>query len=840
MQSLEGVISWIVFHKASKFTGNLYLIARLTNGTTVKGEFSNPVVGEPYRFWGEFREQKGDWGSAFEFIQYEPICDGSTGGMASYLAAHVAGIGRVRARVLVEHFGAETLTILRQSPERALEVQGISPAMVDAIRAHFDDATALDPVAYSKLVEMFGPYKIGKRIAERLVRTFGSGAPDRVVRNPYMLLGYPRVGWKTADSFAITTAGYPPEGRERHRAAVVECMERIASDGHTCATESEILTGVSNLLGINLDRGLLGELVKDGTLVEYRDEYGTIFQLDEYAEAEKVIAEKLAVLMAAGRPLPAPLVTDEWLAETGLGDDQAQAARLVEENGVAIIAGPPGCGKTFTLSRILGRLRSMGVSGIRVVAPTGKASKRAAELLYQVDGCRGIPCTTIHKALAPSPNVQSDKVAKDDAKFGRGREEFSFGKDEAHPFDESVIVVDETSMVDVKLMAHLLRAVKPGTRLILVGDWNQLPSVGPGSVLRDIRGLVPTAELTQIRRSDGGGTVVRACHSIKDGRVPEDAPALNLPTENWIHLEISDPQQIAEKIVELHMRTKRYNPLWDMQVVSAQKAKHAFGCDNLNRLLSVQLNPEAHDFPGAVEGKDDEGGPPFRVGDKVVRATKNGLADELIPWDSTNSDDEYESGNRPDFYWAGRGYKVRETPIINGDMGQVLAITEDKRPSVIVRFRDPERLIRLPLNDSHLIPAYAMTCHKMQGSGARYVIVPVHNAFYPGLFTRELFYTAISRMEEVLVTVGQWSAIEAAVHRKTIHLRRTTLARRLDEAIANTPRPDELTADIRLNKPPTEGAALALPSPVSGTGESEISPWEILDFDPETNTILAG
>lgn len=796
MNSIEGKIRQIRFHKASKFNGQMYLIASLADGTTVKGNLDNPVVGEPYRFWGDLKPQKGNYGDAFEFVSVEPICDQSTSGMVQYLAAHVCGVGRKRAAALVERFGAETLTVLRTDAAKALEIEGITAEIVAAIRAHFDDAGALDPVAYSKLVELFAPYRIGKRIVERLVRTFGSGAPDRVIKNPYLLLGYPRIGWKTVDAFALSTAGYAPEGRERHRAAIVEVLERHAANGgHTCATESEILNAAHALLGCDLDHGILVELTEDGTLETTRDDYGTIYQLSDLAEAERTIAEKLAVLMAAGRPLPAPLVTDEWIEETGLGDDQARAAKMVEENGVMIIAGLPGCGKTFSLSRILGRLRTLGMSGIRVMCPTGKAAKRAAELLAQVEACVGIPCTTIHKALAPSPNVQADKVAREDAKFNRGREEFSFGKDEFHPFDESVIVVDETSMVDVKLMASLLRAVKPGTRLIMVGDWNQLPSVGPGSVLRDIRGLVPTAELTEIRRSDGGGTVVRACHAIAAGRVPQDADTIELPTHNWVHIEISDQDEIAAKIVELHATTRRFDPMWDMQVVSPRKEKMPIACDNLNRLLSQQLNSHAHDFPGDTETRDEEGGPGFRIGDKIIR-TKNGLADELVPW---GDDDE-----RPDFHWNGTDYGVREIPVVNGDMGQVVDIIDGKRPAVIVRFRDPDRLVRLPFADSHIMLAYSVTVHKAQGSGFRYVIIPVHKAIYEGLATRENLFTAMSRMEEILITIGQWSAIEASVKRQTVHLRKTTLVRRLDEAITNTPRPDEVAAHVRLSKPPSE------------------------------------
>lgn len=424
-----------------------------------------------------------------------------------------------------------------------------------------------------------------------------------------------------------------------------------------------------------------------------------------------------------------------------------------------------------------------GSRSVHVVAPTGKAAKRAAESLQHTNTEEAIvPCTTIHRALSPTSNDESPEgVPSVDAKKGRGRGEFIFGRNKENPLDAQVVVVDETSMVDIELAASLLRAIKPGSRVIFVGDENQLPSVGPGSFLRDmIAAGIPTACLTEIVRSDGGGRVVRACHAMLAGETPDPAPTYRPPTENWTHIEINDLSAIADRIVELHdsvLRNGKRDPVWFMQVVTPQNGRIPVGCDNLNRLLSDLLNKRKRTDGGNLRQNDDPGyAPPFAVGDKVVR-TKNGAC-EILHETSEGGPDRWE--------WGGHQYASRPGWVVNGDMGEVLDIVhEEKETHVVVSFNTPKRLCRLPHGECHLVQAYAMTAHKCQGSGFPYVIVPVHESYWwdtktgTGLFSREWLYTAISRAELVLVTVGQMSAIRKAVGRKTVHMRKTRLAERI-------------------------------------------------------------
>jgi len=821
---LDARITRINYHKPNKFnpSGMPFLIAQTDSGATVKGEMAQPVEGESYRFWGEWKAQNGYPQPAFVFVSHEVLFDRSAAGVAQYLAKYVPGLGPVKSEALVEAFGDETLTILRAEPEKALEIQGIHEAVVASIRKHFEENIQYDPVAYARLIDLFADHRVPKKVIHLLLRHFKSEAPDRILAKPYTLLGYPRMGWKTVDSWATAVAKYDRNGIDRHKWAIVEALERISDDGHTWAARIDIEEICYKQLINCLPRAEAWEAAIDESLIvaEIDHESRATYALPDLDRAEREIADCLVSLMNAAAPLEFSVDT------TGLNEEQTQAGRQAESNGVSIVTGPPGTGKSFATAKILSSFVSNGARSIRVTAPTGKAAKRVAELLAkQLPDGAVIPCTTIHKALGPTPSDSEQGIPSKDAKVGRGRDEFTFSKNAQNPIETCHIVIDEASMVDVKLAAKLLRAIKPGTRVIFVGDENQLPSIGPGSFLRDmIEAGIPATALSRIVRSDGGGRVVRACHAIMRGEVPEPAAKVMLPTENWIHVEVDDPTAIAQTIVEMHEAVKRnensrFDPVWGMQAVSPQNGKSPMGCDHLNRKLSEVLNDWRRHNDKPVQADEPGFDPPFVIGDKVVR-TKNGLCQQMIrdnqprassdpaskgsgnQASDTNITDELDFDEDlrfttapsdeevPTWIWENTRYKLIETDIVNGDMGEVIDIVPgDKGDSyVVVRFRTPDRWCRLPFSKHHLVSAYALTCHKAQGSGFPYVIVPVHESFWwdhktgQGLFSREWLYTAISRAEELLVTVGQFSAIRKAVGRKTVHRRRTRLVQRIREA----------------------------------------------------------
>lgn len=759
MDSMDGVISRVMYHATSQYDpgGIPFCIARLTNGTTVKGRMSRPIVGENYRFWGETKPSNNGYQDAFCFESFEALMDRSAVGAEQYLSKHIDGVGRAKAAALAEQFGADTLDILRSEPERALEVQGITPEIVQTIKDHFADLP-IDPVAIAKLTDLFrrNDHRVSQRLINEIVRLYRSDAPDLITMSPYLLMNFAGIGWKTVDSFAITTAKYDPAGLARQSAAIAEAITMVCTQGHTCCTKTEAATAAFKLLGYLPSDAAWEHAEEFGAVCFVGDGLVTVPKLDD---AERSIAASLTALANAAEPLAFKL------DRTGLVGDQLAAVDVIERHGVALLIGPPGCGKSWTVATIVKSLMQRQFGDILLCAPTGKAAKRLRELMGKLGlDLNAITTSTIHRALAPTPRI-GDGAPKDAAKTGRARDEFSFGHGPGNPLKAKLVVIDEASMVDVKLAASLLAAISPGTRLLIVGDQHQLPSVGPGSFLRDcIAAGLPTAELTEIKRSDGGGRVVRGCHAIKDGRTPEPADSLVLPTENWIHLEENDPNKIAATIVDLHGLASNFDRFWDLQVVSPQRSRSAIGCDNLNRLIGCRLNPEWH------KHQHEQGTPDFVLGDKVIRR-KNGLADGL------------ELDPKGEHNWQGKSYSLESVPIVNGDMGTIRDIVVVQNKSwVYVEFRDPSRLVRLPYADHQLQLAYAITVHSAQGSGFPVTIVPVHSSFYfdeksgTGLWCRELFYTAISRAEQILITVGESAQIRTAVRRPTVDRRHTRLA----------------------------------------------------------------
>lgn len=783
----EGSLTSVMSHRPSRYNpaGAKYLVGRLA-GSVVMGEMRKPIEGASYRLYGRWEDSKPPYsGKVFRFEAYEPLVDRSAHGIAQCLADHVDGVGFSRAHALVAVFGEDTLNTLRADPEKALEVKGITSEIVENLRTFFERDYLFDPAAYAALVDLFAGASFPKKTVKKLLELFGSDAPSIVAERPYLLLALPGIGWTRADRFALSKVGYQQRGIDRQAASIAEALERLADDGHTYGSRGEVEGLAYGLLGFRPDADAWEKAIADDLIVAIdEDPEGqspapvVSYALASIAAAEATIARRLAELAEAARPI------SYNLDAPGMNPDQAAATEVLRDNGVAILAGAPGVGKSWVTARVIDKLQRRGMRRIRVAAPTGKAAKRAAELLEGA-GVSGVPSTTIHKLLGPAPSEEDEGVPAGAAKTGRGRDQFGFAHNEGNPLEIDCLIVDETSMVDARLMAALLRAVPDGCRLIFVGDPNQLPSVGPGSVLRDMLAAgIPAATLTKIVRSKPG-RVIEACHAIMAGRTPQPAPDLDLEAgDNWIHIEKPDAA-IAAEIIDICSMASNYDPVWDVQIVAAQKDKLPFSCEPINRQLCRVLNPKA---ARALAGIDAEHLPAFVVGDKVCR-TKNGKVSEMVAvgseYDPDDLDDFDEFLIEPPSTWRWRGeeYSLIEGYAVNGDLGQVEdVVITDSDSFVVVRFRSPDRLVRLRYDKAHLIQAYALTCHKCQGSGFPLVIVPVSQSFYwdhrkgTGLFCKELLYTAISRAEQVLITVGDWNAIRAAVGRPTINHRRTRLA----------------------------------------------------------------
>lgn len=391
---------------------------------------------------------------------------------------------------------------------------------------------------------------------------------------------------------------------------------------------------------------------------------------------------------------------------------QIEASHLMENNRIALIVGGPGVGKSTILKEVLVGMRKKGVS-IALCAASGKASKRMTETT-------GEPASTIHKLL--------------EAQMDGG--DFRFAKNETNPLDYDFVVCDEVSMVGCDLMADLLRAIdSQRTKILFVGDQDQLPSISPGSVLRDFLDskIIPTVELDQIFRNSGD--IVRACHKIKTGE--RYTPSASLDPENGLnirHIEASNPQKIVEiirELVSVRMPARGFNPIWDVQVLSPTNTRTAMSCQGINEVLQSTLNKSP-----AVEGCK------FRPGDKAI-----------------------QTKNQP----VGNDY------IVNGDLCEILEVTEKE---IKAKFFDPDREVTLPRNHNNLLLAYCITCHRAQGSEFPVVIIPVHNSF-SFIVNRPWIYTSISRSRSLCVTVGQFDAINKAIKREAASQRRTLLKEKI-------------------------------------------------------------
>jgi exodeoxyribonuclease V alpha subunit len=688
-EQLQGVLSTIKFHQ-----GN-FLIGVLDDGTTVKGSMLSPQVGLEYTFRGR-RERHPRWGEQFAFTDYRASYPTDLSAIQCYLVDNCKWIGPEIGKRLVNTYGKETLAVCKADPDRgASAISGITPRRATEIAAMLRNNEANENLQLA-LKDLLGGTKVNRRAVNQILEKWGQDEPARIRENPYALIeAIDGIGFLTADEVA-RKIGYDFSGPPRVRAGVIHTLkEQAFGQGHTCLPKAKLLAEAEMILAVPPERigSELGPLEKDGLVVSAD---GFVY-LKGYHDDEQLIAEKLKVL--ARQTLPPGQPDFE-----GLADDQKEALSKAVSSGVFILTGAPGTGKTYTIKRIIS---SFPQARVALAAPTGKAAKR----VYEQSGRLAL---TIHKLLEPQ-------------KVGGS---FVFTRDAENPVEADLIVLDEVSMVDTPLMARFLEAVAPGTRLILVGDTYQLPSVGPGNILKDLiaSGAIPSTELSIIKRQDEG-LIIRNCHRIKNG---EDIELGNSTARDFFVLKRDGDEEIRETILDLVSRrfpeSYHADPLKEVQVITPLREKTALSCKALNEIFQRRLNP-----------KPKIDGVRFKVGDKVIQ-TKN----------------QYD------------------LDIINGDIGYVHDIDARDR-TITVAFENPERVVQVPLHQNDLELAYAITCHKFQGSEARIIVVPIHKSFGPLIMQRQWLYTAVSRAREVCVLVGQREEIPKIIQRNAPQRRHTRL-----------------------------------------------------------------
>lgn len=648
-------------------------------------------------------------------------------GIERYLGSGlIRGVGPSTARLLVQAFGKNTLDVLSEYPERLTEVPGIGKKRAAQLAESFREQYAA-----REAMVFLQSYGVSPSLAVKISKAYGADAQRKIRENPYRLIDdIDGVGFLTADRIALSL-GIPQDSEYRLRSGLKYVLqEAAAGEGHTFLPKPLLLERAARALRV--EDGLLAHALD--TLLFAREiialdlDGQEALLLSGFFYAEKEIARYLKLLMGREEKIPEAQILEkiqqfEREHQMQFSENQRRAVSEAVRRGLVVITGGPGTGKTTIINCILWLLGK----DVLLAAPTGRAAKRMSE-------ATGHEAKTLHRLL---------EFAGDEGHFQR---------DEQNPLDCGCVIVDEMSMVDVFLMRSLLVALKPGTKLILVGDADQLPSVGAGNVLGDIlkSGVVPSVRLTDIFRQSEESLIVLNAHRINHG----EPPILNRRDSDFFFERRPVPDEAAQTIVGLCARRlpaflHSDAPARDIQVLAPTK-KSGAGVYQLNALLQAALNP-----PAPWKKEIAYGETVFRTGDKVMHIRNN----YQLPWKADGGEE-------------GEG-------VFNGDVGFVSAVDNQDR-IVTVRF-DDERTVEYDYQQlEELELAYCLSVHKSQGSEFPCVVMPVLGG-PPRLLTRNLFYTALTRARKLVVLVGREDAIADMVRNNHIATRYTTLRQRLEE-----------------------------------------------------------
>ena len=711
MENLYGMVEEIIYRKEE--TGYTIIDVASEDGEliTVVGVLPDISAGEEVHFVGTW-EQHPTFGRQFKAEVVERTMPSTAASMLKYLSSGaVKGIGPSTAVKIVEAFGEDAFEVLEYHPDKLATIKGITKEKADKISEDFKRTTAVREIMVR--LESLG---LTANESINVYRVLGPYSVTRVTENPYILC-IPEIGisFDRADSLCQTFE-VSPNPVYRVRAGILHVVTyNLFSNGHTCLPREKLLTPCAELLDIDKDTVdiTMDELVSDRELTMFTMNGKEFLSLPYIYEAEYKAAERIKMMCKfppAGRQTLVKEI-DNLEKSTGIKYESLQREAIVTavEKGILILTGGPGTGKTTTLNGILELFERDGLNVV-LCAPTGRAAQRMSEIT-------GKEASTIHRLL------EAERGSDD---------RMTFAKNEHDPIDADVLIVDELSMVDVILFSALLDALPLGCRLIMVGDNDQLPAVGAGSVLHDLleSELLPVVKLTEVFRQAMQSLIVTNAHMIVHGEEPE----LSRVDNDFFHMERTNGMQTAADIIKLYCdrlpKAYGYDASRDIQVLCPSK-KGDCGTANLNHLLQEAVNPPA-------KGKNEYKSMTrtFREGDKVMQIKNN----YNIQWIKQNSRDKDEKGEG----------------IFNGDTGTLISI--DRRAGTMVIDFDG-RLANYPLdNVKELEHAFAMTVHKSQGSEFEAVIMPVIDV-PPNLCYRNLFYTAVTRAKSKMITIGSRDTI---------------------------------------------------------------------------------
>ncbi|TCO60475.1 SF1B family DNA helicase RecD2 [Actinocrispum wychmicini] len=718
---LEAVLERITY--ANEDTG--YTVARVDTGrsgelVTVVGALLGAQPGESIRMRGRWGSHP-QYGKQFHVDDYTTVLPATVQGIRRYLGSGlIKGIGPRLADRIVEHFGVAALDVIEQQPERLVEVPKLGPKRTKLIAEAWEEQKAIKEV----MVFLQG-VGVSTSLAVRIYKQYGDKSIDVVRTEPYRLASDVwGIGFRTADTIA-KAVGIPHDSPQRIKAGLQFTLSESTGDGHCYLPEQRLIAEGVKILQVDTGAVIdcLAELIdEEGVVREVIDDEVAIY-LVPFHRAEISLANQLRTLLAAGPDRLAAFGNVDWTKalawlrqRTGsdLAPEQEQAVRLALTSKVAVLTGGPGCGKSFTVRSIV-ELAAAKRARVVLAAPTGRAAKRLSELT-------GHEASTVHRLLELKPGG--------DAAYDKDR-----------PLEADLVVVDEASMVDLLLANKLVKALAPGTHLLLVGDVDQLPSVGAGEVLRDLLAKdtpIPHVRLTQIFRQAQESGVVTNAHRINAGEHP-----LTRGLTDFFLFSVDDIEETAALTVDIVAnripRKFGLDPRRDVQVLVPTHRGPA-GAGALNTLLQEALTPSRPNLP-----ERRFGGRVFRVGDKVTQIRNN-----------------YEKG---------------ANGVFNGTLGVVTGLDVEEQKLLMRTDEDEDVSYEFGELDE-LTHAYAVTIHRSQGSEYPCVVIPITTSAWM-MLQRNLLYTAVTRAKKVVVLVGSAKAIGQAVRTASTGRRHTALDHRL-------------------------------------------------------------
>ena len=704
-KTLSGTIERVTFHNEE----NGYCVLRVSmsdtrKAQTVVGNCAAPNAGEEIAARGEWIEDD-QYGSQFKASEISTSEPDNLKGIERYLGSGlIDGIGPTYAKKLVKKFGPEVFNIIDDRSKRLEEVEGIGPKRRQEIKKSWEKQKSV-----RRIMVFLHQHGISTARAVRIYKTYGDESIKKLRNNPYRLShDLHGVGFKTADAIA-SKLGINFDDLSRIEAGLHFALQTATGNGHCALPEIELIESATELLGVDQIKieDCLNKIITKREVS--KDEINSVSMIfpPQLIASEQIISER--ILNLASRKPDYPKFEIEkalsWCQKKigySLAQGQRKAVELALRERVLIITGGPGVGKTTILLSVLMILRAKKVAPI-LCAPTGRAAKRMSE-------STGLEASTIHRLL--------------EFKGHSGK----FSHDENNPVEGDLFIVDEASMIDTQLMSSFLRALPKNAHLILVGDVDQLPSVGPGSVLSDMinSNELPVARLNEIFRQSSESRIITAAHEINEGIIPIELTksAKNDPKSDFFFISSDEPEKTSETIANIVSRRIPENlgldPVNDIQVITPMH-RGSLGTQALNRKLQDSLNP-ANESTFEIE----RFGARYRVGDKVIQTRNN-----------------YD----------------KET--LNGDIGKVIEISTDPG-KIIIQFSGQRTVSYEPGELDEISPAFAITVHKSQGSEFPCVVIPVSTQHFL-LLQRNLLYTAITRGSQVVVLVGQKKAAAMAI-----------------------------------------------------------------------------